>query len=181
MRQSILVVDDDTHMLRLVEKIVHEKTLHRVVSTNNSLEVPKMLEEKNYDLILTDLRMPGMDGMDILRWTVDNQRFENVILMTAFGTLETAVEAMTHGVFDYIIKPFKKEEILFSIERAMLFQKTKRKYMNLSKICKIEKYEDALAAFNREYVHRLMEKFEDKDAAVKSSGIDPELMERFID
>ncbi len=181
MKQSILVVDDDTHMLRLVEKIVHEKTLHRVATTNNSLEVPNMLKDKTYDVILTDLRMPGMDGMDILKWTVENKRFEQVIMMTAFGTLETAVEAMTHGIFDYIIKPFKKEEIIFSLERAMMFQKTKRKYMHLSKICNNKSYKEALNSFHMEYISRLIEKYPNTEDAINESGIDPELLKKYID
>ena len=67
MKQSVLVIDDEISMLKLLERIITEKTPYQVETTNNSLEVPKILEKKQYDIIITDLKMPGIDGMDILR------------------------------------------------------------------------------------------------------------------
>ena len=66
MKQTILSVDDEPHMLKLLERIITEKTPYHVTTTSNSLEVPELLKQNTYDLILTDLKMPGLDGMDIL-------------------------------------------------------------------------------------------------------------------
>ncbi len=124
--QRILAVDDEVHMLRLLERIISEKTPYSIVTTNSSLEVPRLLENESFDLILTDLKMPGMDGLDILRTVKEQGRDEEIIILTAFGSLETAMEALTHDVFDYITKPFKKEQILHTVNKAMRWQRLKR-------------------------------------------------------
>jgi len=119
MNRSILAVDDELHMLRLLEQLIGKRTPHRIVTTHNALEVPALLEAEEFDVIITDLRMPGLSGMDILRFVRENKRIEEVIMITAFGTMESAAEALSLGVFDYITKPFKKERLLTAIELAM--------------------------------------------------------------
>jgi len=116
---QILIIDDEPHMLQLLERIVAEKTTYKTVATNSSLEVPQLLENNVFDLIVTDLRMPGMDGMEILDLVKKDDRWEKVILITAFGSIDVALAAQDKGAFDYITKPFKKEQIVFVIERAM--------------------------------------------------------------
>jgi DNA-binding NtrC family response regulator len=172
MIQSILSVDDEPHMLKLLERIISEKTPYRIHTTSNSLEVPDLLAENRYDLILSDLKMPGMDGLDILRYVKENKRFEEVIMITAFGSLETAIEALSLGVFDYITKPFKKEQILYTIKRAMRWQKMKRESQTMDKVFRLEPFTEALSAFEKEYVHRLSERCEgDGEAMAERSGI----------
>ena len=68
MTQKILAVDDELHMLKLLERIITDKTPYRVETLNNSLELPAFLENKEFDLIITDLKMPGLDGLDILKF-----------------------------------------------------------------------------------------------------------------
>jgi two-component system response regulator PilR (NtrC family) len=102
MTQRILAVDDELHMLTLLERIITEKTPYQIVTTNNALEVPALLEKSQFDLIITDLKMPGLDGMDILRLVREQGRPEEVIIITAFGSLESAIEALSRKVFDYI-------------------------------------------------------------------------------
>jgi DNA-binding NtrC family response regulator len=155
MEQRILAVDDEPHMLQLLERIVKEKTPYHITTTSNSLMVPKMLEETRYDLIISDLKMPGLDGLDLLRMIRENHRSEELIIITAFGSLETAVEAMSQGVFDYITKPFKKEQILFTIDRGMRWQKLKRESLRMQKVFLMEPYDKASRAFLREYVRTL--------------------------
>lgn len=159
MMQNILAVDDEPDLLRLLDRIISEKTPYRIITTNNSLEVPKILDENEFDIVITDLKMPGMDGLDILKYIKEKKRFEQVIMITAFGTLDTAMEALANGVFDYITKPFRKEQIIFTIDRAMKFQKTTRDFANISKIFEVEPYTMALDAFNQEYVKRLLGKY----------------------
>ena len=170
MKQSILVVDDEISMLKLLERIITEKTPYRVESTNTSLEVPKLLDEKEYDLIITDLKMPGMDGMDILRLVKERERKEEVIIITAFGELDSALEALRIGVFDYLNKPFKKEMIINTVDRAMRWQKANRTVKHFSTIFDTEPFDEAGNAFKREYVNRLAERYggDEKIMAAKS-------------
>ena len=170
MEQRILAIDDEPHMLKLLERIITEKTPHRIVTTANSLEVPKILDQSQYDLIITDLKMPGLDGLDLLKLVKENHRPEEVIIITAFGSLETAIEALSQGVFDYITKPFKKEQILFTIDRAMRWQKLRQESLKIQKLLKLEPYEKASQAFLREYVRSLSQRYanDEREMAVNS-------------
>ena len=157
MTQTILSVDDEPHMLKLLERIITEKTPYKITTTSNSLEVPELLKQNTYDLILADLKMPGLDGMDILRMIKEQNRLEEVVIITAFGSLESAIEALSLGVFDYITKPFKKEQIIFTLKRAMRWQKLKRESAEMEKLFEIEPYEEAEKAFARAYRARKQE------------------------
>ena len=170
MIQSILSVDDEPHMLKLLERIITEKTTYRITTTSNSLELPALLEQNTYDLILADLKMPGMDGLDIMRFVKEQNRFEEVIMITAFGSLETAIEALSLGVFDYITKPFKKEQLLYTINRAMRWQKMKREASHFNKIFNTEPFQEAQTAFEQEYVRYLFERYagDEKEMADRS-------------
>jgi DNA-binding NtrC family response regulator len=173
--QRILAVDDEVHMLRLLERIISEKTPYPIVTTNSSLEVPKLLEKERFDLVLTDLKMPGMDGIDILRTVKEAGREEEVIILTAFGSLETAMDALTHDVFDYITKPFKKEQILHTVNKAMRWQRLKREVAVTRALFEREPWTEAEPALQAEYVRRLAERCEgDEAAAAKRSGLAPE-------
>jgi len=159
-------------MLKLLERIIREKTPYHITTSNNSLEVPNLLKQKSYDLIIADLKMPRLDGLDILRMLKEQDRFEEVIMITAFGSIETAIEALSLGVFDYITKPFKKEQIIFAINRVMRWQGLKREAAYMNSIFRLEPYERAQKAWEREYVRRLVErKRGDQKEATKSSGI----------
>jgi DNA-binding NtrC family response regulator len=178
MEQHILAVDDEPHMLKLLERIIHEKTPYRISTTSNSLMVPEMLEENQYDLIITDLKMPGLDGLDILRHIRESGRPEELIIITAFGSLESAIEAMSQGVFDYITKPFKKEQILFTMDRAMRWQKLKRESQKMQEVFLTEPYEMAITKFFREYVRNLAERNEgDVPRMAAKSGLAQEAIE----
>jgi DNA-binding NtrC family response regulator len=175
MSQTILSVDDEPHMLKLLERIITDKTPYVITTTSNSLEVPEILATNTYDLILADLKMPGLDGMDILRLTKEQDRFEEVIMITAFGTLESATDALSLGVFDYITKPFRKSRIITSVNRAMSYQKSKRDALRIQEIYGIEPYEEALRLFESEYVNSLSDRSGgDVGAVAERSGIPPD-------
>ena len=175
MTQSVLAVDDELHMLKLLERIIKEKTPYAIEITNNSLEVPKILEQKKFDLIITDLKMPGLDGMDLLRLIRDQGRDEEVIIITAFGSLESAIEALSRGVFDYITKPFKKEQIIFTVDRVMRYQRSRREAARLAAIFETEPFPAARAAFEFEYAQRLQERCHgDEKAMAERSGLGPD-------
>lgn len=119
----ILIVDDEKDMLVLLKRIIEKKTSHTVETEYNPLKVVELLRKQQFDIIITDLKMPRMDGIAILDMVKNIQSSTVVIIMTAYATIETAVEAIRKGAFDYISKPFRKERILITIAKAMEWQK----------------------------------------------------------
>jgi len=119
MTERILVIDDEPNILRLLKTILIDKTGYTVVTTNNPLEVNNLLQEERYDLVVTDLKMPLVDGMDLIDIIKKVDAHLPIIIITAYGTSETAEEAVRKGAFDYITKPFRKENLLTTIKRAL--------------------------------------------------------------
>ena len=182
MQQSILAVDDEPHMLTLLERIITEKTKYHIRTTSNSLEVPDLLEENVYDLIISDLKMPGLDGLGILRYISEHNRSEVVVLITAFGTSDSATEARSLGVFDYITKPFKKEQILTTVERVMRCQRDGRAARILTDLTSTEPYDKAVEKFQQEYLQRLVQRHgSDPDRLAEVSGLSVDLIKSISD
>lgn len=115
----ILAVDDEPDMLALIKMIIEGYSDHQVTTTNNPLEVAEILSKERFDLIITDLKMPGMDGMEVLELAKEYDKDALILMVTAFGSLESAEEAVAKGAFDYISKPFRKEQLLLAIDKAM--------------------------------------------------------------
>ncbi|MCK5508012.1 MAG: sigma-54-dependent Fis family transcriptional regulator [Desulfobacterales bacterium] len=122
----ILIVDDEKDMLVLLKRIIEEKTSHIVETEYDPLKAVELLRKQQFDIIITDLKMPKMDGIAILDMVQNIQASAVVVIMTAYATIETAVEATRKGVFDYISKPFRKERILITINKAMEWLKLKQ-------------------------------------------------------
>jgi DNA-binding NtrC family response regulator len=126
MAEKILIVDDEPDMLRLLSMIIKEKTPHEVTTTNNPLEALELAKKGGFDLLVADLKMPGLNGIELLEAI---KRFDEeipTIIITAYGTVEAAVETMQKGAFDFMTKPFRKEQILFTIERALKWVRLQR-------------------------------------------------------
>lgn len=119
MTERILVVDDEPNMLRLLKTILTDRTGYEVDTTNNPLEVSRMLQEKAYDLVISDLKMPLVDGIDLIDIIRKLDARLPIVIITAYGTLETAEEAVQKGAYDFITKPFRKEAILITVKRAL--------------------------------------------------------------
>ncbi|MFH1261915.1 MAG: sigma-54 dependent transcriptional regulator [Pseudomonadota bacterium] len=116
MPRTILLVEDDEANRTSVAKIL-EKEDYRIVQAKDGREALDWLRKESIDLILTDFKMPEMDGMDLLKAARLIKPRIDVILMTAHGTIETAVEAMKEGAYDFIPKPFKRATLLRIIEK----------------------------------------------------------------
>jgi two-component system response regulator AtoC len=114
----ILVVDDEVKMRRLLEMSLKNMG-HEVVQAADGEEAIACFEEAPFDLVMTDLKMPRMDGIQLLRTLRDRGEEVPVIVLTAFGTIETAVEAMKLGAADYIIRPFEMETVELAVTRAL--------------------------------------------------------------
>jgi len=126
MAEKILIVDDEPDMLRLLSMIIKEKTSYEVATTNNPLEALEMAKKGGFDLLVADLKMPGLNGIELLESV---KRFDEdipTIIITAYATVEAAVETMQKGAFDFMTKPFRKEQILFTIERALKWVRLQR-------------------------------------------------------
>ena len=121
-KASILIVDDEP-----IKRSVLEDELsaagYSVVAAASPLETESMLERTFFDVILTDLRMPGEDGLSFLRKVKNRHPGQAMILMTAYGTVETAVEAMKLGAFDHLQKPFSTEELLLKLDRLLKYER----------------------------------------------------------
>jgi len=114
----ILVVDDEEKMRRLLEMSLKNMG-HEVVMAADGVEALACCDEAPFDLILTDLKMPRMDGLQLLKTLRERGEEVPVIVLTAFGTIETAVEAMKLGASDYIIRPFEMETVELAVTRAL--------------------------------------------------------------
>lgn len=115
---SILVVDDEKDMRQLLQDILEEEH-YRVVVASDGQEALAHMESEKFPVVVTDLRMKGLDGLGLLTQVVQKHPESNLIMMTAFGTVETAVEAMKQGAFDYLTKPVKADELLVTVGKAL--------------------------------------------------------------
>ena len=115
---QILVVDDELSLREFLE-ILLKRQGHQVRLAKDAIEAVARLKDDAVDLVLTDLRLPRGSGMDVLTWVAKNAPSTQVVMMTAFATTETAIDAMKAGAYDYLIKPFKPDELTVLIDRAL--------------------------------------------------------------
>ncbi len=119
--RTILIVDDEP-----IKRTVMGEELsaagYDVATVANPLEAERILTDKSFDVIITDLRMPGQDGISFLRTLKSRQPDQVVIVMTAYGTVDSAVKAMKLGAFDYLQKPFTTEELMLKLDRIHHYQ-----------------------------------------------------------
>ena len=126
MSERILAVDDEPDMLKLISMIIREKTQYEIVTTNNPVEAVQIVKQGKFDLVIADLKMPGLDGVNLIKAVREFDEDVPIIILTAYGTVESATEAMQKGAFDFLTKPFRKEQILFTIEKALKFLRIQR-------------------------------------------------------
>jgi DNA-binding NtrC family response regulator len=115
---KILIVDDDVSIREIIQKNLSQTGGFNVEAAQNGLEAIEKIEKEVFDLVLTDLKMPEMDGLELLKNIKGTRPEVMVILMTAFGSIETAVEAMKMGADDYITKPFNIDHLLLRISKV---------------------------------------------------------------
>ena len=135
---TILIVDDEEkirHILRL--NLQHK---YNILLAQNGSEAKSYLEHETVHLVLTDLRMPDMNGLDLLKHIKKSYGSIPVIIITAFGTIENAVQAMKLGAYDYIIKPIKIEELELLLEKSLHYGRLLEENKNLRQ--RLKQYED---------------------------------------
>lgn len=122
---NILILDDEQNYLLVLESILSEEE-YKVTALGDPEMGLAYLEDSEVDVVLTDMKMPKFTGQDVLEHVKKNYPHIPVIIMTAFGSIEAAVEAMRIGAFDYITKPFSNEELLLTVNKAMSYARTQQ-------------------------------------------------------
>ncbi|MGB7913548.1 MAG: response regulator [Desulfobaccales bacterium] len=123
---TIVIVDDEPDMLMLLKIILTEKTDYQVLTTSDPNQALEWCRENHADLLISDLRMPEIGGIELLKMVKELDPNLALIIITAFGTVESAVEAMRYNAFDYVTKPFRKEQILTTVEKALRWRQAQR-------------------------------------------------------
>ncbi|MGD2080098.1 MAG: sigma-54 dependent transcriptional regulator [Nitrospirota bacterium] len=129
---KILVVDDQAGMRRSLAILLKREGFH-IAEAENGARAMELLERESFDLVITDLKMSHGSGLDVLRHVKEKNLMADVIIMTAYGTVDTAVEAMKIGAYDYIAKPFNHEEILHRVRKSVSHGEINREQQILSK------------------------------------------------
>ncbi|HWN02003.1 MAG TPA: sigma-54 dependent transcriptional regulator, partial [Candidatus Dormibacteraeota bacterium] len=124
MKRRLLLVEDDEVFLRPLLRTLELKG-YEVLPVQSGEEALEAVKAEDVDLVLTDRRLPGMDGVELVRQIKTEHPDLAVVVMTAYGTIESAVEAMRLGAEDYLVKPFEAAELLLVIRRAIEFQELK--------------------------------------------------------
>lgn len=128
--ETILVVDDEENYLIVLKELLSEEN-YEVVTAEEAGKALEIFRQSDFDLVLTDMRMPNIDGITLLGMIRAINNDVPVIIMTAYATVEKAVEAMKKGALDYLIKPFQNEELKLTIRKAIDLYHLRRENRNL--------------------------------------------------
>jgi DNA-binding NtrC family response regulator len=125
----VMLVDDETDFLEVTDKRLSPRNIKTVTAKSAEECLEKLAEHETLDVIVLDMKMPGMGGLTALKQIKENFPLIEVIMLTGHGSMETAIEAMKKGAFDFLVKPFNIDELLANIEDA-----TKKKREHEEKI-----------------------------------------------
>jgi len=167
----ILVIDDEESIRELLKDFLESKGMEVITSSDGESGLNHLKEEK-FDLFLLDLMMPGMSGLDVLKETASEKIDTPSIVITAHATVQTAVEAMKLGAFDYITKPFNLEEFFLSVKRALDVSKLQEENTRLKQELK-KKFGYSKIIGNSipiQNVIKFIEKIADTDSTVLITG-----------
>ena len=139
----ILIIDDEENMRHMLQTML-SRYGYTVSTAKDGAAGLAMLDEQSFDFILCDVKMPQMSGMDFLKAGRDQLQDTTVIMMSAFGSIDMAIEAMKLGAYDFISKPFKNEEIRLTIKKAEERERLKKENIELGVLFAQVGYGDAL-------------------------------------
>ena len=144
-RPEILVVDDEPIIRDVLTDLLTSQGYAVDTAENGSVALQK-ITERRYNLVLTDLKMPVMGGADMLAALAGRQLKVMVIIMTAFATVETAIQTMKNGAYDYIMKPFKIDELLLVVQRALDKERLERENIQLKEVQRLYQISEAMTS-----------------------------------
>jgi two-component system NtrC family response regulator len=184
MKPTIIIIDDDTSLRRVLEYNLQE-TGYAVGTAASGEEGLRLFDEVSPALVITDMKMPGMDGMQVLKAIKERSAETLVIMITAFGTVDIAVEAMKAGAYDYITKPFNRDELRMTVAKALQFSgltvENKRLKSELADRADFRSMVGSSAAMEK--IFQIVAKVADTEASVMitgESGTGKELVARSI-
>lgn len=180
----ILVVDDEENMLKLLQRVL-SKEGYEVRTAASGSEAIRLLRDEDFDLIISDLVMPVLSGIDLLQEAKARKPDTQFILITAHGSIGSAVEAMKTGAFDYLTKPFQREEILLAVHKALKYGELHQEVRRLRAELKVrDGFKDMVFKSKAmESVFGLISKIADSQATVLilgESGTGKELIARAV-
>jgi DNA-binding NtrC family response regulator len=179
----LLIVDDEERASKVLKINFQDK--YDVLVANNGAEAVEVLEKERVDVLLADVKMPEMSGIELLKHVKKNFNLLPMVVMTAFGSVEGAVEAMRAGAYDYILKPIKIEETEMVIRRAVEYSSTLQENRTLKDKLKAYEVPQDIITINRE-MHALLDLAKEVAVTVASvliegeSGTGKELFARAI-
>ena len=144
MSYKLLIVDDEKNMCRSLEILLSSEGNYKVSSVSNAQDALKFIEKNDIDLIITDLTMPGMSGMELLRSVKENYPSIQIIMMTAFSTVQSAIEALKIGAYDYLMKPFSDDDLLRAVKKALEVSELKNENMVLKEMLNDKEQKDTV-------------------------------------
>ena len=184
-RKTIMVVDDDKNTRRLIEDILKKTRRYDVIQAANGEACLKKLDEEDIDLVLMDIQMPGIDGIETLQKI--KERFDHlpVVMMTAHGTIERAVSSMKQGAYDFVTKPFQGERLKVTLKNALEANALESEVLSLRSELKDRTRMENLIGHSgvMQEVFRSVEKVVDSEVTVLvqgESGTGKELIARAI-
>jgi len=143
--ERILLVDDEPSILSVLNTLLTVEG-YQVVPIQDGNKAVQAIKSEEFDLLISDIRMTPINGMELLKLAHDVRPSMAVIMVTAFGSVETAVEALRMGAYDYVTKPFKIDELLITVERALEYKKTMSENIDLkAQVGALYKFESIVA------------------------------------
>ncbi len=136
MAGSILVIDDEIDMQHLLKRSLEPDLGCRVETASSGEMALKMLADRQFDLILADIKMPGMDGLELLELIKRETPAITIVMMTAFGSIDVAVDAMKNGAYDFITKPFDHDALVLRLQKALERSALVKENLRLQKECR---------------------------------------------
>ena len=188
-RGRILVVDDKENMRGLLRDILAPQ--HDVTLAADGEDARRQLETAEFDVVLTDIRMPGLDGHELIRIVRARWPLTEVVMMTAFASIPSAVEAMRQGAYDYVQKPFDPDDVSLVVNRALArhSERTGARAAASGQVSEAElaalSYREALASArdrgSREYLLALLKAFGGNvSRAAERAGLERESLHRLL-
>jgi len=168
---KILLIDDDPVVLEVIAEIL-DTNEHEVVTSSNGESGIRELLNNHYDLVLTDLVMPDVDGIEVLNQAVNRSPKTMCIVLTGYGTIKSSVDAIKKGAFDYISKPITSSDLLLAVEKALKFKSLEEENIRLRKELRQRyRYESLIGTSDAiKVIYGLIEKVADTDSTVLISG-----------
>ena len=181
---TILVVDDEPNYLVVLSELLKDEGFE-VITAQKGEDGFKVVQDTDLDLVITDMRMPGMDGLELLKAVKSYNKDLPVIMITAFGEVEKAVVAMKAGAYNYLVKPFNNEELLLNIRKAIEHYSLLRENLRLRDEARVRYGFASIVGKNEKMqeIYHLIEKVAPTSASVLitgESGTGKELVARAI-